>query len=43
MTIYILTEDMEIVAAFTTRAAALTCAQENELRNFHIQECTVRT
>ena len=43
MTIYILTEEMEIVAAFTTRVAALTCAKENELRNFHIQECKVRT
>ena len=42
MTIYILTEEMEIVAVFNTRVAALNCAKENELRNFHIQECTVR-
>ena len=43
MTIYILTEEVDIVAVFTTRAAALTCAKENELRNFHIQEFTVKT
>ena len=43
MTIYILTEEVDIVGAFTTRAAALMCAKENELHNFHIQEFTVKT
>ena len=43
MTIYILTEETDIVAAFTTRVGALNCAKENELRNFHIQEFKVRT
>jgi len=42
MKVYILKEEVDVVAVFTTREAALKCAEENELRNFYIQEFSVR-
>jgi predicted CoA-binding protein len=42
MKVYVLKEEVDVVAVFATREAALKCAEENELRNFYIQELTVR-
>jgi hypothetical protein len=40
--VFILTEEGDIVAVFSTRELAIKCAKENEIRNFHIQEFNVR-
>jgi hypothetical protein len=40
--VFVLTEEGDIVAVFSSRELALQCAKENDIRNFNIQEFTVR-
>jgi hypothetical protein len=40
--VYVLTEEGDIVAVFSSKELALQCAKENEIRNFNIQEFNVR-
>jgi hypothetical protein len=40
--VFVLTEDGDIVAVFELKELALKCAKENDIKNFHIQEFTVR-
>jgi hypothetical protein len=40
--VFILTEDGDIVAAFSSKELAIQCAEENNIRNFHIHELTIR-
>jgi hypothetical protein len=42
MTIYILLEDGEFVAAYRTRKEAEKSAMENDIRNMHIIETTLK-
>jgi hypothetical protein len=42
MKVYVLKEEVDVIAVFATRDAALKCAEENELRNFYIQEFNVK-
>jgi hypothetical protein len=42
MIIYILLEDGEFVSAYRTRKEAEKSARENEIRNMHIIETTLR-
>jgi hypothetical protein len=42
MNIYILLEEGEFVAAYRTRKEAEKSAMDNEIRNFHIIETTLR-
>jgi len=34
--VFILTEDGDIVAVFSSKELAIQCAKENNIRNFHI-------
>ena len=43
MKVFILKEEVDIIAVFTTYEAALKCAAENDLYNFTIQDFDVRT
>jgi len=40
--VFVLTEEGDIVAVFSSKELALQCAKENEIRNFSIQEFNVR-
>ena len=40
--VFVLTEDGDIVAVFSSRELAIQCAKENDIRNFNIQEFIVR-
>jgi hypothetical protein len=40
--VFVLTEDGDIVAVFSSRELAIQCAKENAINNFHIQEFNVR-
>jgi hypothetical protein len=40
--VFVLTEEGDIVAVFSSKELAIQCAKENEIRNFNIQEFTVR-
>lgn len=42
LTVYVLCEEVDVIAVFTSRELALECAKENELRNFNIIECILR-
>jgi len=42
MTIYILLEEGEFVAAYRTRQEAEKSAKDNDIRNFHIIETTIK-
>jgi hypothetical protein len=42
MNIYILLDEGEFVAAYRTRKEAEKCAMDNEIRNFHIIETTLK-
>lgn len=42
LTVYVLCEEVDVIAVFTSRELALECAKENELRNFSIRECILR-
>ncbi len=41
--VYVLTEEGDVVAVFSSKELAIKCAKENEIRNFNIQEFTVRS
>jgi hypothetical protein len=40
--VFVLTEEGDIVAVFSSKELAIQRAKENEIRNFNIQEFTVR-
>jgi hypothetical protein len=40
--VFVLTEDGDIVAAFSSKELALQCAKDNEIKNFHIHELNIR-
>ena len=42
ITVYILCEEVDVIAVFTSRELAIECAKENELRNYYIKECILK-
>lgn len=41
--VYVLIEEGDVVAIFSSKDLAIKCAKENQIMNFHIQEFTVRS
>lgn len=41
--VYVLTEEGDVVAVFSSQDLALQCVKENQIMNFYIQEFTVRS
>lgn len=42
LTVFVLCEEVDVIAVFTSRELALECAKENELTNFIIREFNLR-